>query len=77
MGDFNYNKIDWNQLCQEFQFKCYFEQCNISEERWNYFKGNYEQMNKKLDLDLDKILTDINPNKLFNIFVEKFNKAKI
>ena len=19
----------------EFQFKCYFEQCNISEERWN------------------------------------------
>ena len=60
----------------EFQFKCYFEQCNISEERWNYFKDNYEQMKKKLDLDWNKILTESNPNKLFNIFVEKFNKAK-
>ena len=60
----------------EFQFKCYFEQCNISEDRWNYFKGNYEEMKKKLDLDWDKILTDSNPNKLFNIFVENFNKAK-
>ena len=60
----------------EFQFKCYFEQCNVSEERWNYFKGNYEQMKKKLDLDWDKILTNSNPNKLFNIFVEKFIKAK-
>ena len=33
-------------------------------------------MKKKLDLDWDKILTDSNPNKLFNIFVENFNKAK-
>ena len=30
----------------EFQFKCYSEQCNIREERWNYFKSHYEQMNK-------------------------------
>ena len=59
----------------KFQFKCYFEQCNISEERWNYFKGNYEQMNKTLDLDWDKILIDGNPNTLFNIFVEKFHKV--
>ena len=29
-----------------------------------------------MDLDLDEILIDINQNKLFNIFVEKFNKAK-
>ena len=44
-----------SDLCvMEFQFKCYFEQYNISEERRNYFKGNYEQMNKKLDLDWDK-----------------------
>ena len=48
----------------EFQFKCYFELYNISEERWNYFKGNYKQMKKKLDLDWDKILIDVNPNKL-------------
>ena len=60
----------------EFQLKRYFEQCNICEERWNYFKGNYEQMNKKLDLDCDKILTDSNTKQLFNIFVEKFIKAK-
>ena len=32
-----------NDHCvMEFLFKCYFEQCNISEERWIYFKGNYE-----------------------------------
>ena len=29
---------------------------------WNYFKGNYEQMKKKLDLVWDKILTNSNPN---------------
>ena len=33
-------------------------------------------MNKKLDLDWDNILINTNPNKLFNIFVEKFNKAQ-
>ena len=60
----------------EFQFKCYLEQCNIIEERWNSFIGKYNQMKKKLDLDWDKILTDSNPNKLFNIFVETFNKDK-
>ena len=27
----------------EFKFKRYFEQYYISKERWNYFKGNYEQ----------------------------------
>ena len=36
----------------EFQFKCYFEQYNISKERWNYFKGNYEQMNKQTGFKL-------------------------
>ena len=46
---------------------------NVSEDRWNYFKGNYEQMKKTLDLEWDKILNDSNPNKLFNIFGEKFN----
>ena len=29
-----------------------------------------------MDLDWDKILTDSNSTELFNIFVEKFNKAK-
>ena len=60
----------------EFKSKCYFEQYNISKERWNNFKGNHEQMNKKLDLDWDKILIDINPNKQINIFLENFTKAK-
>ena len=42
-----------NQHCvMEFQIKCNFEQYNISKERWNYFKGNYEQMNKKIGFRL-------------------------
>ena len=47
--------LGYNDHCFiEFQFKCYIEPYNISKERWNYFKGNYEQMNKKLDLNWDK-----------------------
>ena len=30
----------------EFKFKYYFEQYHIRDEWWNYFKGNYKQMNK-------------------------------
>ena len=37
---------------------------------------DWDKILTKLDLDRDKILTDGNPNKLFNIFVEKFNKTK-
>ena len=58
----------------EFQLKCYFEQCNIREERWNYFKGNYEQMNTKLDLDWGKILIDI--NLIYSIYMRK-NSIKL
>ena len=39
-------------------------------------RTSYEHINYMIHINWGKILTDSNPNKLFNIFVEKFNKAK-
>jgi hypothetical protein len=59
-----------------FKFRCYFEQINTSTERWNFFKGNYDLMRNEMNIDWDNIWVDENSNKLFDIFLDKFNLAK-
>ena len=59
-----------------FKFRCYFEQINTSTERWTFFKGNYDLMRNEMNIDKDNILVDENSNKLFDIFLDKFNLAK-
>jgi hypothetical protein len=45
-------------------------------ERWTFFKGNYDLMRNEMNIDKDNILVDENSNKLFDIFLDKFNLAK-
>ena len=59
-----------------FKFRCYFEQINTSTERWNFSKGYYDLMRNEINIDWDNILVDENSNKLFDIFLDKFNLAK-
>jgi hypothetical protein len=45
-------------------------------ERWNYFKGDYTNMNTFLQCDWNDILKRKNAGQQFDIFMTKFNEAK-
>jgi hypothetical protein len=40
-------------VCGEFVFKCYYELKENKSERWNYFKGDYDNMKNELNQDWD------------------------
>jgi hypothetical protein len=40
----------------EFAFKCYYELKENKSERWNYFKGDYDNMKNELNQDWDNLL---------------------
>ena len=61
----------------EFILKCYCEKKSCKTERWNYFKGDYTNMNTFLQCDWNDILKGKNAGKQFDIFMTKFNEAKI
>jgi hypothetical protein len=65
-----------DQCVITFKFRCYFEQINTSTEKWNFFNGKYDLMRNEMNIDWDNILVDENSNKLFDIFLDKFNLAK-
>jgi Fe2+ transport system protein B len=56
--------------------KCYCEEKSCKTERWNYFKGDYTNMNTFLQCDWTDILKGKNAGQQFDIFMTKFNEAK-
>jgi hypothetical protein len=60
----------------EFILKCYCEEKSCKTERWNYFKGDYTNMNTFLQCDWNDILKGRNAGQQFDIFMTKFNEAK-
>ena len=60
----------------EFIHKCYCEEKSCKTERWNYFKGDYTNMNTFLQCDWNDILKEQNAGQQFDIFMTKFNEAK-
>jgi hypothetical protein len=60
----------------EFILKCYCEEKSCKTERWNYFKGDYTNMNTFLQCDWNDILKVKNAGQQFDIFMTKFNEAK-
>jgi hypothetical protein len=59
----------------EFNYRCYFSYDQTKNERLNYYKANYDEMRKELDIDWEKELGDSNPIEMLNKVMEKLNKT--
>lgn len=59
-----------------FKYKCYSEPTENKSTRWNYFKGDYDSMERELDIKWDEILLGDDPDPLTQKFMEIFNEAK-
>ena len=60
----------------DFLFKCYVIQNESKTERWNYFKGDYENMKADLDIDWEKQLKNKNTQEQLDTFLNIINIAK-
>lgn len=56
-----------------FRFKCYYNIDQETTQRWNYFKGNYEEIDKELDIEWEEKLQGKNPDEIIEIFLDIFN----
>lgn len=59
----------------EFNYRCYFSYDQTKNERLTYYKPNYDEMRKELDIDWEKELGDSNPIEMLNKVMEKLNKT--
>ena len=60
----------------EFVFKYYFELKENKSERWNYFKGDYDNMKNELNQDWDNLLNGKSTSQQLEIFMNIINEAK-
>ena len=60
----------------EFAFKCYYELKENKSERWNYFKGDYDNMKNELNQDWDNLLNGKSTSQQLEIFMNIINEAK-
>jgi hypothetical protein len=60
----------------EFVFKCYYELKENKSERWNYFKGDYDNMKNELNQDWDNLLNGKSTSQQLEIFMNIINEAK-
>ena len=60
----------------KLKFKCYYKIEEDSTQRWNYFKGDYQQMNNELDIQWDEILHGLSPDEMTKKFLEIYETAK-
>ena len=59
-----------------FRFKCYYNIDQETTQRWNYFKGKYEEMDKELDIEWEEKLQGKNPDEMIEIFLDIYNTAR-
>jgi hypothetical protein len=59
-----------------FKFNCYYEIKGNAIQRWNFYKGDYTEMAKKMDSDWKTTLSDKDPDTSFELFHKAFERAK-
>ena len=60
----------------KFKFKCYQDRSQEQTQRWNYYKGDYVNMQKELDIDWDNLFEGLKPNQMIDLFLSKYNEAR-
>ncbi len=55
----------------EWDFKCYYELNQNCAPKWNFFKGNYEEMEKELNINWEELLVGDDPDELVQKDVDK------
>jgi hypothetical protein len=45
-------------------------------QRWNFYKGAYTEMAKKMDFDWKTTLSEKDPDTSFELFLKAFERAK-
>lgn len=59
-----------------FKFNCYYEIKANAMQRWNFYKGDYTEMAKKMDFDWKITLSEKDPDTSFELFLKAFERAK-
>ena len=59
-----------------FKCNCYYEIKGNAMQRWNFYKGDYTEMAKKMDFDWKTTLSEKDPDTSFELFLKAFERAK-
>jgi hypothetical protein len=59
-----------------FKFNCYYEIKGNAIQRWNFYKGDYTEMAKKMDFDWKTTQSEKDPDTSFELFLKAFERAK-
>jgi hypothetical protein len=59
-----------------FKFNCYYEIKGNAIQRWNFYKGDYTEMAKKMDSDWKTTLSEKDLDTSFELFLKAFERAK-